>query len=60
MIRARIKYTVRAIAIGCIWCLLMWMGFLALDYQDDIVLGLYVIAGATALSAFVGWMLLGD
>ena len=59
MIRARISYAVRAMAIGCIWCLLMWLGFLALDNQDDIALGLYVIAGTTGLSAFAGWVLFG-
>lgn len=60
MLRARIKDFIRTIAIGLIWCLLMWVGFLAMDYQDDILLGLYIIAGATGLSALIGWTLLRD
>jgi hypothetical protein len=57
MLRARIKDFIRAIAIGSIWCLLTLVGFLAMDYQDDILLGLYILAGATGLSALVGWAL---
>jgi hypothetical protein len=60
MLCRRIKDTIRAVAIGCIWFILMLAGFLAMDYQDDLVLGAYVIAGATGLTAFIGWILMGN
>jgi hypothetical protein len=59
MLRKRISYAVRAAALGCLWIALLLIGFLAWDYQDDIVLGLYIIAGASGLTAFVGWAFMG-
>ncbi|MFZ0423278.1 MAG: hypothetical protein WAL80_10415 [Xanthobacteraceae bacterium] len=53
----RLKDFIRTLAIGFIWCLLIWAGFLAMDYQDDILLGLYIVAGATGVSALIGWAL---
>jgi hypothetical protein len=58
MLRKRIKHTVRVVAIGAVWLFLLWVGFLAMDYQDDLVLGAYIIAGATGLAACFGWFLL--
>jgi len=59
MLRRRIKDTIRAVAVGCVWLILMLVGFLAMDYQDDLVLSAYVVAGATGLTAFIGWFLMG-
>ena len=56
----RIKDFIRAIVIGAIWCILTLVGFLAMDYQDDILLGLYIIAGASGLAALINWALLRD
>jgi hypothetical protein len=59
MLRERIKYASRAMLLGCIWFVLMWVGFLAMDYQDDILLSAYVIAGASGLAGVIGWFLFG-
>lgn len=55
----RTKDAVRAIVVGGVWLVLLWVGFLAKDYQDDIVLSAYVIAGATGLAALIGWLVMG-
>jgi hypothetical protein len=60
MLRRRIKNTIRVVAIGSVWFFLLWAGFLAMDYQDDLLLGVYIFAGATGLAALFGWLLLDD
>lgn len=59
MLRKRIKYFLGMAALGCVWFLLLWIGFLAMDYQDDILLSTYVIAGASGFTALIAWAWLG-
>jgi hypothetical protein len=57
MLRTRIKETLRHIAIGLVWALLLFVGFLAMDYQDDLLLSAYIFAGASGLTALIVWFL---
>jgi len=58
--RRSIKSAIRTIVVGSTWAILALVGFLAMEYGDDIVLSAYIIAAASSGAALVGWLLAED
>lgn len=60
MSRRPIKNAIRTIVVGAAWAILVLVGFLAKEYQDDIVLSAFIIAGASGVAVLVGRLLADD
>jgi len=54
-----VKNAVRTIVVGSTFAILLVVGFLAKEYQDDILLSVFIVAAAGGVAVLVA-RLLGD